>query len=113
MFGEDPSGVPHDRAPTPAETAAPIVVLAQDVTLRHGAHTVLDGLTLRVPAGAVVGLVGRNGAGKSSLLRCLVGLAVPQAGGVMLLADRAWRKVDLGFLTGSGAVHSLHAGGPS
>jgi ABC-2 type transport system ATP-binding protein len=45
----------------------------------------LQGLNLRVPAGAVVGLVGRNGAGKSSLLRCLVGLAAPQTGRCILL----------------------------
>ena len=42
--------------------------------------TILDSITLSVPRGAVVGLVGRNGAGKSSLLRCLVGLAEPNQG---------------------------------
>lgn len=46
---------------------------------------ILNGITLSIPAGAVVGLVGRNGAGKSSLLRCLAGLAVPTRGTCQLL----------------------------
>ena len=62
-----------------------IAAQAQDLTLtvRSGLlerRTVLDDISFTLPAGAVMGLVGRNGAGKSSLLRCLVGLAVPQAG---------------------------------
>jgi ABC-2 type transport system ATP-binding protein len=46
---------------------------------------ILQNITLAVPAGAVVGLVGRNGAGKSSLLRCLVGLMEPTQGASTLL----------------------------
>lgn len=47
--------------------------------------TVLQDITLQVPVGAVVGLVGRNGAGKSSLLRCLAGLHEPSSGSSELL----------------------------
>ncbi|GAA4286673.1 ABC transporter ATP-binding protein [Georgenia daeguensis] len=54
--------------------------------------TVLDGVDLHVPAGAVTAVVGPNGAGKSTLLRVLVG-ALPAGGSVML--DGA----DLGRLT--------------
>lgn len=50
-----------------------------------GSKTVLDQIDLTLPAGAVVGLVGRNGAGKSSLMRCLVGLTVPSSGHSALL----------------------------
>ncbi|MFZ4651627.1 MAG: ABC transporter ATP-binding protein [Rubrivivax sp.] len=53
----------------------------------RSSRTVLQRVTLSVPAGAVVGLVGRNGAGKSSLLRCLVGLAAPQTGRCTLLGS--------------------------
>jgi len=48
---------------------------------------VLHDLTLSIPEGAVVGLVGRNGAGKTSLIRCLVGLELPSAGTSRLLGD--------------------------
>jgi ABC-2 type transport system ATP-binding protein len=46
---------------------------------------ILNGIKMAIPAGAVVGLVGRNGAGKSSLLRCMAGLAVPTQGTCQLL----------------------------
>ena len=48
---------------------------------------VLHDVTLSIPEGSVVGLVGRNGAGKTSLIRCLVGLELPSAGSSRLLGD--------------------------
>ena len=60
------------------------------LTVRAGLlkrRTVLDRINFALPEGAVMGLVGRNGAGKSSLLRCLVGLAVPQRGESHLLGS--------------------------
>lgn len=49
------------------------------------ARPVLNDIQLAIPAGAVVGLVGRNGAGKSSLMRCLLGLSLPDAGSARVL----------------------------
>ena len=70
----------------PATAAAlPAVLTAQDVSLRYRSQTVLHHVNLTVPEGAVVGLVGRNGAGKSSLLRCLLGLTLPDSGQCELL----------------------------
>jgi ABC-2 type transport system ATP-binding protein len=48
--------------------------------------SILNAVQLSIPVGAVVGLVGRNGAGKSSLLRCIAGLAVPTQGTCTLLS---------------------------
>jgi ABC-2 type transport system ATP-binding protein len=63
---------------------------ARQVGLR-GTHaqTILEGVDLCVPRGAVLGLVGRNGAGKSSLIRCLMGLAVPDQGDCRLFGSPA------------------------
>lgn len=55
---------------------------------------VLDDVSLRIPAGAVVGLVGRNGAGKSTLLRSLVGLTEPDQGSATLLGCPALALTD-------------------
>ena len=46
-----------------------------NVTVRYGENTVVDGVSLTVPSGQVVGLVGESGSGKSSLARAAVGLA--------------------------------------
>ncbi|MGD9502958.1 MAG: ATP-binding cassette domain-containing protein, partial [Methyloceanibacter sp.] len=50
------------------------------VSLRLGGHVVLDGATAALPPRAHVGLVGRNGAGKSSLLKVIAGLYETDSG---------------------------------
>lgn len=54
------------------------------VTLEIGRTRVLSELSLEVERGEVVALVGPSGAGKSSVLRALLGLAVPQRGEVRI-----------------------------
>ena len=44
---------------------------ANDLRLAYGPQTLLDGVTLAISAGEKVGLVGRNGCGKTSLLKIL------------------------------------------
>lgn len=61
------------------------------LTKRFGGTTALDGVTLEIPAGAVVGLVGRNGSGKTTLLRHVVGLYVPTEGRCATLGTPADR----------------------
>lgn len=56
----------------------------EDVTVRFGATTAVDGVTLAVPAGQVVGLVGESGSGKSTLARAAVGLAPVHCGRILL-----------------------------
>jgi ABC-2 type transport system ATP-binding protein len=54
----------------------------------------LRDLTLSIPRGSVVGLLGRNGAGKTTALRCLVGLERADAGSLTVL-DRDPQKLDV------------------
>ncbi len=79
---------------TECESQAGPAVLAEGLSLQYGEQTALDGIDLAIPPGAVVGLVGRNGAGKSSLLRCLVGLTAPSAGRSSLLGCPSLRLDD-------------------
>ncbi|MFO1062156.1 MAG: ABC transporter ATP-binding protein [Dongiaceae bacterium] len=50
----------------------------------YGAAHVLQGISLQVPAGAIVALLGRNGAGKSTTLRSILGIVRVRAGRVLL-----------------------------
>jgi ABC-2 type transport system ATP-binding protein len=81
----------------------PPVIDAQGVTKRFGRHEVLRGVDLIVPHGAVVGLVGTNGAGKSTFLKCLLGLLQPTGGTIRLLGKDPWTlsaemKAHLGYV---------------
>jgi ABC-2 type transport system ATP-binding protein len=70
------------------------MISTQALSLRVKDTTILSGITLAIPSGAVVGLVGRNGAGKSSLLRCIVGLTVPSEGTAHLLGQPSFELPD-------------------
>jgi len=81
--------VGHDLAlpATPADTAAALApqreIRLQGVSYAYPSapdKSVLDGLDLTIPAGTSVGIVGRTGAGKSTLMDILLGLLEPQAG---------------------------------
>ena len=58
------------------------VLEVQGVALAHGPREILRDLTFRIARGQVLALVGRNGSGKSSLLRVLSGLRAPRRGQV-------------------------------
>ena len=54
-------------------------------TLRRRAHVAVDGLDLEVPDGGVFGFLGPNGSGKTTTIRCLLGLSRPTAGTARVL----------------------------
>ncbi|OJU24767.1 MAG: ABC transporter ATP-binding protein [Nitrobacter sp. 62-13] len=56
------------------------IIRVRDVSVRFGATKVLDGLSLDVKRGEILGFVGPSGAGKSVLTRTIIGL-VPKVGG--------------------------------
>jgi ATPase subunit of ABC transporter with duplicated ATPase domains len=58
------------------------VITATDLELRAGSRILLSGATLRVQPGDRIGLVGRNGAGKTTSMRVLAGEGEPYGGGV-------------------------------
>jgi len=57
---------------------------ASALTAGYGPRTILAGLDLAVPPGAITAIVGANACGKSTLLRCLARLLRPAAGHVVL-----------------------------
>jgi ATPase subunit of ABC transporter with duplicated ATPase domains len=67
------------------------MIVATDLELRAGGRILLEPTTLRIQPGDRIGLVGRNGAGKTSALRALAGESVPHAG-------RIERRGPVGYL---------------
>jgi len=69
-----------------SETAPRIepIVLVEDVHTYYGKSHILHGVTLHVQPGEVVGLLGRNGVGKSTTLKTIMGLVQPSHGSVLL-----------------------------
>ena len=55
---------------------------------------VLSGVSLNIPQGAVLGLIGRNGAGKSSLIRILLGLLMPDRGESFVMGEASLKMTD-------------------
>ena len=60
------------------------IVLVEDVHTYYGKSHILHGVTLHVQPGEVVGLLGRNGVGKSTTLKTIMGLVQPSHGSVLL-----------------------------
>jgi zinc transport system ATP-binding protein len=66
----------------------PPVIELESVSFGYGGPPVLEKVSLTVPRGEFLGLVGPNGGGKSTLLKVILGLLTPSAGEVWLLGQR-------------------------
>ncbi len=73
-------------APTP-----PPLLSVTDLAVNYGAIRAVNSVTFAVPAGAIVTLIGGNGAGKSTTLRTLSGLLRPAAGRVTFRGEEITR----------------------
>src|SRR3954452_14142358 len=60
-------------------------IVTDRLTKSYGARCAVNSLSLRVPAGTVYGFLGRNGAGKSTTIKMLLGMVHPNYGRVELL----------------------------
>jgi ABC-2 type transport system ATP-binding protein len=65
---------------------------ATALTVRYGAKTAVDRVSLAVPPGSVYALLGRNGAGKSTFVRALLGYERPQEGRIRIFGQDAWQE---------------------
>ncbi|MGP9695354.1 ABC transporter ATP-binding protein [Brachybacterium sp. AOP25-B2-12] len=63
----------------------------QALSLGYGERTVIEGLDLAVPSGAVTSIVGANASGKSTLLRSMSRLLAPRSGRVLLDGEQVHR----------------------
>ena len=62
-----------------------VPVRLKGITKRFGTHTAVSGLDLEIPKGTVYGLLGPNGSGKTTTIRIIMGILLPDEGEVELL----------------------------
>ena len=67
------------------------VLRSEGLTVRYGRAVACDDVSFSVPQGSVFALLGRNGAGKSSLVRCLLGQQKPARGRALLFGGDIWK----------------------
>ena len=84
-----------------------LVARIEDVTSRYGAVVALDAVTLEIPAGCMVGFIGPDGVGKSSLLSLLAGARRVQYGDDLVLGGDMGRGASGRDLS----AHRLYAAG--
>jgi zinc/manganese transport system ATP-binding protein len=87
---------------TEGTVAWPVVaaaVLVEDLVVRYGPLTAVDGVSFEAHAGQVTAVLGPNGAGKTSLLRILLGLLTPSSGRVTIEGQPpARRRAGVGYV---------------
>jgi ABC-2 type transport system ATP-binding protein len=66
----------------PPEPGSPPALRASGLSKRFAGNVALSGVDLEVPAGAALGLVGANGAGKTTFIKCALDLCAPDSGAV-------------------------------
>lgn len=87
------SSSPRPEGASVAQSAAaPALAEARGLTIRYGKTTAADDVSFAIEPGAVYALLGRNGAGKSSIVRCLLGEQKPSSGETRLFGRDSWKE---------------------
>nr|MDQ3621023.1 ATP-binding cassette domain-containing protein [Verrucomicrobiota bacterium] len=97
-----------------AEAAPNAIASATELVVRYGAQTVLDRATVTIHEGERIGLVGRNGCGKSTFLRIAAGELEPDSGLFTRRREHVTSYLPQVFhLDGAGSVHANILAGAS
>ena len=106
-----PASTPQDTIPSnSAQAARTAGIEFSQVTKRYGANTVVDNLTLSIPAGETTVFVGSSGCGKTTTLRMINRMVEPQEGAVTIggqnIADQDPYKLrrSIGYVMQSGGL---------
>lgn len=75
-------------------------VILDQLSMRFGQHTVVKQVSCRFEAGRIHGIVGRNGSGKTVLMKCILGFLRPSAGSATVFGKQIGRDTDFAPDTG-------------
>ena len=104
MSGDRPLHHPSGGPPPRSGEVLDLVIDVRGLTKRFGGRTVVDAVNLSVARGRICGFLGPNGSGKTTTLRMICGLLIPDAGdgtvlGQDLRAKRSAIKARVGYMT--------------
>jgi ABC-type multidrug transport system ATPase subunit len=107
----------EEEAPAVRAAGAPAHLAARTRNLRkvYGSTVAVDHVDLDVPVGAVLGMLGPNGSGKTTTIRMMLGLVLPTAGSVELLGHKmpdgaGWALPEVGALVEGPGFHPFLSG---
>jgi ABC-2 type transport system ATP-binding protein len=86
-----------------------VAIAVDDLRVDRGGRTVLDGVSLTVARGRVVGLLGPSGSGKSTLMRSIVGVQIVRSGSIRVLGEPAGSPAlrrRIGYATQASSVYA-------
>ncbi len=81
-------GPSAESAPAAGRPDLPPAVYCYGLTKTYGAVTALGDLSISLPAGKVIGLLGPNGSGKTTLIKILAGLLIPTSGEALVCGEK-------------------------
>lgn len=82
------------KSPEPKRAGQEPVVRFENAVKKIGSKTIIEGLTLDVPAGQVFGFLGPNGSGKTTTIRMMTGLISPTAGDIQICGRSITREFE-------------------
>lgn len=81
--GEQATPEPQARRATASVSEAPPLIELRNVTVRFGRQTVLRDVSIAIPAGQTLAVIGESGCGKSVMMKTIIGLIKPTEGQVL------------------------------
>lgn len=89
-------------------TSAPKAIQLDDLRIDRGGHTVIDTISLAIPAGIITGLLGPSGCGKTTLMRTLVGAQKITGGSALVFGEPAGARSlrrRIGYVTQAPSIY--------
>lgn len=80
------------RSPERLSWRTCLMLTIENLNAHYGASHVLQGVDIEVPGGTIVSVLGRNGVGKTTTVRAIMGLVPPSSGRVLLDGQDAWKS---------------------
>jgi branched-chain amino acid transport system ATP-binding protein len=96
VLAPDAEAVPDTSVDISVEEVADLpkgkMLEVDDVTLRFGGVTALDGVSFHINTGEILGLIGPNGAGKTTCFNVMTGVYQPTSGGVRFMGETLGKR---------------------